>query len=137
MAGMLAFAGWRRNAPLCKAARRGLYKPRPAPSGFLALEQAVSGSRISSEKLDQRRRRLLFRSWHRGIVEMDLVLGRFADAQIATWSAAELDDYERLLDIPDQPFFAWVSGAEPVPVEYDTLMFRALRKFHDSGEALK
>ena len=54
----------------------------------------------------------LFRCWHRGIVEMDLVLGRFADAQIADWSEAELDDYERLLEIPDQPFFAWVSGAE-------------------------
>ena len=40
----------------------------------------MSGSRISSEGLDARRRRLLFRSWHRGIREMDLVLGRFAEA---------------------------------------------------------
>ena len=65
---------------------------------------------------------------------MDLVLGRFADAQIAGWSEAELDDYERLLEIPDQPFFAWVSGAEPVPAEYDTPMFRRLRAFNNSGE---
>ena len=43
---------------------------------------------ISSEKLDARRRRLLFRSWHRGIREMDLVLGRFANAQIAALSDA-------------------------------------------------
>lgn len=97
----------------------------------------MTGTRISSEGLDGRRRRLLFRSWHRGIVEMDLVLGRFADAQIGQWSEAELDDYERLLEIPDQPFFAWVSGAEAVPAEHDTLMFRRLRAFHDSGEALK
>jgi antitoxin CptB len=103
----------------------------------LALEQAVTGSRISSEQLDARRRRLLFRSWHRGIREMDLVLGRFADAQLAGWSEAELDDYERLLEIPDQPFFAWVSGAEPVPGEYDTPMFRRLRAFHASGEAIR
>jgi antitoxin CptB len=97
----------------------------------------VTGSKISSEKLDERRRRLLFRSWHRGIVEMDLVLGRFADAQIVQWNAAELDDYERLLEIPDQPFFAWVSGAETVPADYDTPMFRALCAFHRSGEGLK
>jgi antitoxin CptB len=97
----------------------------------------VTGSRISSVGLDARRRRLLFRSWHRGIREMDLVLGRFADAQIAQWSEPELDDYEQLLEIPDQLFFAWVSGAEPVPGEYDTLMFRRLRAFHDSGEAIR
>jgi antitoxin CptB len=103
----------------------------------LALEKRVTGTRVSSEGLDARRRRLLFRSWHRGIVEMDLVLGRFADAQIAQWNEAELDDYERLLEIPDQPFFAWVSGAEAVPPEHDTLMFRRLRAFNNNGEALK
>ncbi len=97
----------------------------------------MTGTRISSEGLDARRRRLLFRSWHRGIREMDLVLGCFADAQIAQWNEAELDDYERLLEIPDQPFFAWVSGAETVPAEYDTAMFRRLREFHASGEGLK
>ncbi len=97
----------------------------------------MTGTRISSEGLDARRRRLLFRSWHRGIREMDLVLGRFADAQIAQLSDAELDDFERLLEIPDQPFFAWVSGAEAVPAEYDTAMFRRLCDFHESGEGLK
>ena len=37
---------------------------------------------LSSEGLDARRRRLLFRCRHRGIREMDFVLGRFADAQL-------------------------------------------------------
>ena len=68
---------------------------------------------------------------------MDLVLGRFADAEIAQWNEAELDDYERLLEIPDQPFFAWVSGAEAVPTEYDTPMFRRLCGFHDRGEGAR
>ena len=62
----------------------------------------MTGTQISSEGLDARRRRLLFRSWHRGIREMDLVLGRFADAHIGTLSEAELDEYERWLDVPDQ-----------------------------------
>jgi antitoxin CptB len=95
----------------------------------------VSGSRISSHGLDARRRRLLFRSWHRGIQEMDLVLGRFADAQIALLSDAELDDYERLLEIPDQQMFAWVSGAEATPAEVDSALFRRLRDFHRDGPA--
>jgi antitoxin CptB len=90
----------------------------------------MTGSGISSHGLDERRRRLLFRSWHRGIREMDLVLGRFADAQIATLSDADLDEYERLLEVPDQQMFAWVSGAEAAPADIDTALFRRLRDFH-------
>ena len=93
----------------------------------------MSGPGISSDGLDPRRRRLLFRSWHRGIREMDLVYGRFADAQVAVLSDAELDVYERLLELPDQQVFEWVSGAQPLPADYDTPLFHRLRDFHNSG----
>ena len=93
----------------------------------------MSGSRISSDGLDARRRRLLFRSWHRGIREMDLVYGGFADAHIATLSDAELDDYEKLLELRDQQVLNWVSGAQPTPPDYDTALFRRLRDFHAGG----
>ena len=89
------------------------------------------GPEISSEGLDPRRRRLLFRSWHRGIREMDIVYGRFADAQIAALSDAELDAYERLLELPDQQVFEWISGAQALPADYDTPLFGRLRDFHD------
>jgi antitoxin CptB len=95
----------------------------------------MSGPGISSDGLDARKRRLLFRSWHRGIREMDLVYGRFADANIAGLSEAELDDYERLLELPDQQVFEWVSGAQMLPPEYDTALFRRLRDFHNGGAA--
>jgi len=91
----------------------------------------MTGPGISSDGLDTRRRRLLFRSWHRGIREMDLVFGRFADAQIAVLSDAELEDYERLLELPDQQVFEWVSGAQALPPEYDTALFHRLRDFHN------
>ena len=94
----------------------------------------MSGTQISSEGLDPRRRRLLFRSWHRGIREMDLVLGRFADAHIAKLSDAELDEYERWLEVPDQQIFAWVNGAQAAPPEFDTALFRRMREFHLSQD---
>ena len=97
----------------------------------------MSGTGISSEGLDARRRRLLFRAWHRGIREMDLVLGRFADAQIANLSDAELDEVESWLEIPDQQIFAWVSGQAEVPAAVDTPMFRRLRDFHRADPAHK
>jgi antitoxin CptB len=90
----------------------------------------MTGTGISSDGLDARRRRLLFRSWHRGMREMDLVLGRFADAQIATLGDAELDEYERWLEFPDQLIFTWVNGSQPAPGEVDTALFRRLRDFH-------
>ena len=67
---------------------------------------------------------------------MDLVLGRFADAELTGLSDAELDEYERLLDIPDQQMFAWVSGAEPAPAEVDSALFRRLRDFHSKGPTI-
>ena len=90
----------------------------------------MTGTEISSDGLDPRRRRLLFRSWHRGIREMDLVLGRFADAHIAELSDAELDEYETWLEVPDQQIFTWVNGSQPAPAAIDTALFRRLRDFH-------
>jgi antitoxin CptB len=90
----------------------------------------TTGTNLSSEGLDARRRRLLFRCWHRGIREMDLVLGHFADAHLAALADAELTELERWLDVPDQQIFAWVNGMEPVPANFDTALFRRLREFH-------
>jgi antitoxin CptB len=90
----------------------------------------MTGSIRSSEGLDPRRRRLLFRSWHRGIREMDLIMGRFADAYIGDLSDVELADYERLTDVPDRELLAWVTGEVGVPPEHDTETFRRLRAFH-------
>ncbi len=72
----------------------------------------------------------MFRCWHRGIREMDLIIGRFADARLAAMGDPELDELEGWLEIPDQQFFAWVNGAEPAPPELDTPLFRALLDFH-------
>jgi len=90
----------------------------------------LSGTEISSEGLDLRLRKLKFRLWHRGIREMDLVMGGFADAELMKLSEAELTEVEGWLDIPDQQMFAWVNGSETPPAELDTPLFRKLRTFH-------
>jgi antitoxin CptB len=95
----------------------------------------TTGTNLSSEGLDPRRRRVLFRCWHRGILEMDLVLGKFADAQLASLTEAELDELDRWLEVPDQQIFAWVNGMEMMPQEFDTALFRRLRDFHGKETA--
>ena len=76
----------------------------------------MTGTTRSSEGLDARRRRLLYRAWHRGTREMDLIMGRFADARIGTLTDAELDDFERLSDQPEPDIYAWITGERPVPM---------------------
>jgi antitoxin CptB len=61
---------------------------------------------------------------------MDLVLGRFADSELAGLSEAELDELERWLEIPDPQMFAYVNGAETAPAEIDSALFKRLRAFH-------
>jgi antitoxin CptB len=75
----------------------------------------MTGSERSSSGLDARRRKLLFRSWHRGMREMDLILGSFADARIDDLTDAELDQYEKLLDISDTVLLPLATGVEPIP----------------------
>jgi antitoxin CptB len=89
----------------------------------------MSGTRISSDGLDERRRRLLFRAWHRGMREVDLITGPFADAHLRTLTESEIDDFERLMDVPEPELLAWVMGQEPTPQAFDQPVFRRMRDF--------
>ena len=90
----------------------------------------MSGSTLRRADLDVRRRKILFRAWHRGTREMDLLMGRFADAAIAGLSNAVLDEFERLIDVPDHDLFSWIMGEADAPPEYDIPLFRKLKAFH-------
>jgi antitoxin CptB len=87
----------------------------------------------SSVGLDERRRKLLFRAWRRGVREMDLIIGRFADAEIAAFDATGLDDFEHLIEAPNAALYAWVTGTEIAPAEYDTAVLAKLKAFHAQG----
>ncbi|MFD2055977.1 succinate dehydrogenase assembly factor 2 [Mesorhizobium calcicola] len=92
----------------------------------------MTGTTRSSEGLDARRRKLLFRSWHRGMREMDLILGTFADAEIGALTGDEIDQYERLLDIPDTEFLPMVTGERPVPQDMDSAVLQKILAFRHS-----
>jgi antitoxin CptB len=97
----------------------------------------MTGTTRSSDGLDVRRRKLLFRAWHRGMRELDLVMGRFADAAIAQLTDAELAQFEQLIDVPDRELLAWVTGEIDVPAAHDTVLFHRLRDFNRSGEGAR
>jgi antitoxin CptB len=86
----------------------------------------MTGTNRTSADLDVRRRKALFRSWHRGTREADLILGQFADAEIAGLTLAELEQYEALLDAPESDLLDWVMGRTQVPAQFDTPVFEKL-----------
>ena len=89
----------------------------------------MTGLARTSAGLDERRRRLLFRSWRRGTREMDLIMGRFAESAIGDLTDEEIAEFERLSDLPDPDIYAWLTGAVKVPDDYDLPVFRRLRDY--------
>ncbi len=83
----------------------------------------------ADDPLENRRKRLRFRSWHRGMREMDLLMGSFADAHVPGFDQAQLDRYEALLELSDPDLYNWMTGREPVPAEHDTDVMRLLAMF--------
>jgi antitoxin CptB len=80
--------------------------------------------------LDIRRKRIRIRAWRRGMREMDILMGGFVDARLDSLDAAELAEFETLLDLPDDELFRWLCGAAPAPPERDTPLLRQIAAFH-------
>jgi antitoxin CptB len=81
------------------------------------------------EDLDVRRSRLLFRCWHRGTQESDLILGPFAEMSLAHLDGAQLDRLEALLECTDPELFDWILAGITPPSKHDHDLMRALRDF--------
>jgi antitoxin CptB len=82
-----------------------------------------------SENLAVRRKRLRFRALRRGFKEVDLIFGAFAAENVEAMPANDLDDFERLLDAPDQEVYACLKDDGPAPAAYDTPLFARLKAF--------
>jgi antitoxin CptB len=82
-----------------------------------------------------RRKRLRYRSWHRGTREADLLLGRFADARLAELDPGQLDRYEALLDCADPDLWDWVVRRAPPPPPHDHDVLALIRTFVEGPRA--
>lgn len=81
------------------------------------------------ESPETRLKRLLMRSRRRGMREMDLILGAFADARLAALDDETLDRYEDLLEENDQDLYKWVSGAAEAPARHAPIL-ASVAAFH-------
>lgn len=84
----------------------------------------------TEDNISIKRKRLLFRSWHRGTREMDLLLGRFAEAKLADMDDALLDAYDAFLSHSDPDIYNWLTRQEDVPPEEQTAIMQILLDFY-------
>ncbi|WP_295042598.1 succinate dehydrogenase assembly factor 2 [uncultured Paracoccus sp.] len=79
------------------------------------------------ESPETRLRRLKMRSWRRGMKEMDLILGHFADGPLSSLGGADLDAYEAMLSENDQDLYLWITaringGAGRGPAQFAAIL---------------
>lgn len=87
------------------------------------------------EPREIRLKRLRMRAWHRGIKEMDLILGGWADLHLATADDATLDQFEAVLEEADQDLYQWVSGQTPAPPALADFLAQISREFRAKVQA--
>lgn len=78
------------------------------------------------EDIQNWRKRLIFRSWHRGTREMDLIMGSFADSHVQGFTESDLTAYEDLLETGDPDLYNWISGVEAPPANLVTPLLEKL-----------
>ena len=83
-------------------------------AGGQGITKTMTGDQIAEEEAGLRRR-LLFQSRHRGVKELDLILGRFAERVLADFDMAELQQFAVLLGEPDPDIYDWLVGRVPLP----------------------
>lgn len=84
---------------------------------------------MTTESLEIRRKRLKYRSQHRGTKELDLLLGRFAAERLDALDPDQIDRFEALLDLPSPLVYAWVTGQGNPPPELDSDVLHLVRDF--------
>lgn len=77
-----------------------------------------------TETAQNRLKRLRMRSWRRGIKEMDLILGPWADAKLSDLGPDDLALYDALLSENDQDLYQWVTGQSTPPPQFSELLAR-------------
>eukprot|EP00744_Colponema_vietnamica_P023745 GILI01034450.1.p1 GENE.GILI01034450.1~~GILI01034450.1.p1 ORF type:complete len:178 (-),score=23.41 GILI01034450.1:62-565(-) len=82
------------------------------------------------ESDDDLRRRLIFQSRYRGMVEMDVIFGLFAKTRLPQMDRAGLIEYDTMLRQLDNDLFNWIVMGFEAPAEIKSLgLFKDIQKF--------
>lgn len=90
---------------------------------------------MTSANLSDLQKKLLFRAWHRGTREADLLLGRFAEAHIAGMNEVQVNQFADLLNEQDPDIYDWLTGRQPTPPQFQIFLMDALKTFYKMDQS--
>jgi antitoxin CptB len=79
-----------------------------------------------SDEDERRRKQIIYRANHRGIKEMDIILGGYASAFAMEMSADEIDAFVRLMDESDRDLYSWFTGDAALPEQFDAKLLQVI-----------
>ncbi len=82
-----------------------------------------------------RRKRLIYRSKQRGLLEVDLLLGKWAADNVLHLSSNEMDKYETLLNCETLDILNYVTGKDEPPEDVKSNVLDQLKAFAKDGGA--
>ncbi|KAF7703557.1 succinate dehydrogenase assembly factor 2, mitochondrial isoform X1 [Silurus meridionalis] len=89
-----------------------------------------------NEPLDIKRKRLLYESRKRGMLENCILLSLFAKRYLESMSEYQLRQYDRLINEPsnDWDIYYWATEAQPTPDVYQGEVMELLKEFAKNRE---
>ena len=81
------------------------------------MQQTEKQVQNAQETIENWRKRLTFRAWHRGTREMDLLIGSFAEKYINSFDTQDLVIFEEVLINNDPDVYDWIIGRQKAPEE--------------------
>ena len=94
-------------------------------------EQLPEWIQPKNEPVEVKRRRLLYQSRKRGMLENDLLLSNFASTYLSKMNANDLDLYDKLINTPsnDWDIYYMLTGKIETPEEYQHHIMDLLKTF--------
>eukprot|EP01084_Bolivina_argentea_P126044 223244_1 len=110
--------------------------PPPLPPKSLT-SSSVSPLSVDMETTTDfvRRKRLIYRSKQRGLLEVDLLLGKWAADNVPLLSQDEVNEYETLLNCETIDVLNYVTGKDDAPDDVKSDILDTLKVFAKEGGA--
>ena len=81
------------------------------------------------KNIDNFKKKIIYRSEHRGTKEMDLLLSNFVKKYVNSLNESELYDLESLLNIDDRVLYEWYLNNERITSVTDNSITKKLKEF--------
>ena len=79
--------------------------------------------------IDNLKKKIIYRSEHRGTKEMDLLLSKFVKKYVYSLNECELYDLESLLNIDDDILYKWYLNKERTKLVPENSITKKLKEF--------